>query len=160
MRAANRYSKIIEKIFFSHYKEGLRKVQFEREDIVHTARELSIELPKNLGDVIYTFRYRGELPESVCAKAPDGEEWIIMPAGRSKYAFVATKLAVIRPTEGMADTKVPDSTPGIIAKYALNDEQALLAKLRYNRLIDIFTGVVPATLCRIICVLQSMITGR
>ncbi|MBI4590150.1 MAG: hypothetical protein HY725_15055 [Candidatus Rokubacteria bacterium] len=25
--------------------------------------------------------------------------------------------------------------------YALNDEQALLAKLRYNRLIDIFTGV-------------------
>ena len=25
--------------------------------------------------------------------------------------------------------------------YALNDEQALLAKLRYNRLIDIFTGI-------------------
>lgn len=25
--------------------------------------------------------------------------------------------------------------------YALSDEQALLAKLRYNRLIDIFTGV-------------------
>jgi len=25
--------------------------------------------------------------------------------------------------------------------YALNDEQSLLAKLRYNRLIDIFTGV-------------------
>ncbi len=41
----------------------------------------------------------------------------------------------------MTETKVPDSTPGVIAKYALNDEQALLAKLRYNRLIDIFTGV-------------------
>src|SRR5207244_11101302 len=27
------------------------------------------------------------------------------------------------------------------AKYALSDEQALLAKLRYNRLVDIFTGV-------------------
>jgi len=26
--------------------------------------------------------------------------------------------------------------------YALGDEQALLAKLRYNRLLDIFTGVV------------------
>lgn len=25
--------------------------------------------------------------------------------------------------------------------YALNDEQALLARLRYNRLIDVFTGV-------------------
>ncbi len=29
----------------------------------------------------------------------------------------------------------------MIVKYALSDEQALLAILRYNRLIDIFTGV-------------------
>jgi hypothetical protein len=41
----------------------------------------------------------------------------------------------------LVETKIPDATPGIIAKYALSDEQALLAKLRYNRLIDIFTGV-------------------
>ena len=38
-------------------------------------------------------------------------------------------------------TKVPDATPGIVTRYALTDEQALLAKLRYNRLVDIFTGV-------------------
>jgi hypothetical protein len=37
--------------------------------------------------------------------------------------------------------KVPDATPGIIAKYALTDEQALLAKLRYNRLVDLFTAL-------------------
>ena len=37
--------------------------------------------------------------------------------------------------------KVPDATPGIVSRYALSDEQALLAKLRYNRLVDIFTGV-------------------
>lgn len=36
---------------------------------------------------------------------------------------------------------MPDSTPGVIAKYALTDEQALLAKLRYNRLVDVFTSV-------------------
>jgi hypothetical protein len=41
----------------------------------------------------------------------------------------------------LAETKVPDSTPGLIALYALSDEQALLAKLRYNRLVDIFTDV-------------------
>jgi hypothetical protein len=41
----------------------------------------------------------------------------------------------------MAQIKVPDSTPGVIEKYRLSDEQALLAKLRYNRLLDIFTGV-------------------
>ena len=36
---------------------------------------------------------------------------------------------------------MPDSTPGIIAKYAFSDEQALLARVRYNRLIDIFLGI-------------------
>jgi hypothetical protein len=41
----------------------------------------------------------------------------------------------------MTEIKIPDATPGIVAKYALGDEQALLAKLRYNRLIDIFTRV-------------------
>lgn len=41
----------------------------------------------------------------------------------------------------LAETKVPDSTPGVIGMYALSDEQALLAKLRYKRLIDISTGV-------------------
>lgn len=41
----------------------------------------------------------------------------------------------------MSETKVPDATPGIVALYSFDDEQALLAKLRYNRLIDIFTGL-------------------
>ena len=41
----------------------------------------------------------------------------------------------------LVETKLPDATPGIIDKYTLSDEQALLAKLRYNRLIDVFTGL-------------------
>ena len=41
----------------------------------------------------------------------------------------------------LAETKIPDATPGVIIKYSLNDEQALLAKVRYNRLIDIFTSL-------------------
>jgi len=47
----------------------------------------------------------------------------------------------LAPNPNLAETKVPDATPGIVAKYAFNDEQALLARLRYNRLVDIFTGV-------------------
>jgi hypothetical protein len=54
---------------------------------------------------------------------------------------VAAVTATIQPNVALSETKIPDATPGIIAMYALNDEQALLAKLRYNRLIDIFTGV-------------------
>jgi hypothetical protein len=55
--------------------------------------------------------------------------------------FVLTRSKPIVPNENMALTKVPDATPGVVAKYALSDEQALLAKVRYNRLVDIFTGV-------------------
>ena len=141
MRGLNRYGKIIECIFFSHYKDGMDEVPFKREDIAHCAKKMAITLPKNLGDVIYSFRFRTPLPKSVRAKTPKGKEWIIRQAGTSQYCFVATSLSTVTPNKMMTETKVPDSTPGVIAMYALNDEQALLAKLRYNRLIDIFTGV-------------------
>lgn len=141
MSESSRYAKIIEEIFLSRYKAGAVEVAFERDDIVRVAKKLGIRLPKNLGDVVYSFRYRTPLPESVRLKAPKGKEWIIRPAGAARYRFVVTDKATISPSKMLAETKVPDSTPGVISMYALSDEQALLAKLRYNRLIDIFTGV-------------------
>ncbi len=135
------YSQIIEKIFFSRYKAGMREVDFKREDIVRFAGELDIALPKNLGDVIYSFRYRKELPESIRALAVEGEIWIIRPAGRAKYCLCLVPDRPLVPNKNLAVTKVPDATPGIVTMYSFNDEQALLAKVRYNRLIDVFTGV-------------------
>lgn len=141
-RHPNRYAQLIERIFLSRYTEGSTTVEFEREAIEQTAQELGVELPKNLGDLIYSFRYRTPLPETIRAKAPPGQEWLIRPVGRGRYRFVASSLAVsILPDELLAETKIPDATPGVVAMYALSDEQALLAKLRYNRLIDTFTGV-------------------
>jgi hypothetical protein len=137
----NRYGQIIERIFLEKYKDGAAELAFSREDIVRIAKKIGIRLPKNLGDVIYSFRYRAELPESIRTKAPSGREWIIRPAGRSKYIFASTSAATIQPTVSLVETKIPDATPGIIAMYALTDEQALLAKLRYNRLVDVFSGV-------------------
>lgn len=46
----------------------------------------------------------------------------------------------------MAAIKTPDATPEIAAAYALSDEQALLAKVRYNRLLDIFLSVAAYSL--------------
>jgi len=140
MSNGNRYSKIIERIFFSHFKKGTGEILFEREELMKAARALRIDLPKNLGDLIYSFRYRASLPERINKMAPSGKVWIIRPAGRGKYQFVAVVDVAIVPNKGMAETKIADATPGIVTKYALNDEQGLLAKLRYNRLIDIFTG--------------------
>ncbi len=82
-----------------------------------------------------------ELPPSILAEAPDGETWIIRPAGRSRYQFVLVKDLPLIPNPALAVTKIPDATPGLIAKYAFGDEQALLARVRYNRLIDVFLGI-------------------
>jgi hypothetical protein len=139
--AGNRYEQIIERIFLAHYKRGNTEITFDREEIPKVAGKLRIEIPKNLGDLIYSFRYRVALPTSIITKAPKGKEWIIRPVGRSKYQFVLVAKWVIAPNSALSRIKVPDATPGLIVKYALSDEQALLAKLRYNRLIDIFTGV-------------------
>ena len=140
---ANRYTKIVEYIFAQGYTAGATEIAFTREQIVEAAQQLSIKLPKNLGDVIYSFRYRIELPKAITNLAPEGTNWIIRPSGTAKYVFVAVASVNVRiiPNALMAVTKVPDSTPGLIAQHALSDEQALLAKLRYNRLIDIFTGI-------------------
>jgi len=81
----NQYVKLIGSIFLKYYSEGLTEVPFRREDIVEMASQLSIQLPKNLGDVVYSFRYRAKLPETIIEKAPEGYEWIIRPAGRSQF---------------------------------------------------------------------------
>ena len=60
----------------------------------------------------------------------------------ARYRFVLVPDKPLVPNANLAVTKVPDCTPGIVAKYAFNDEQALLARVRYNRLVDIFSGVV------------------
>jgi hypothetical protein len=138
---ANRYSAIIEKIFFSKYEEGMREVPFERQEMEMFAAKLKVKLPKNLGDLVYSFRYRALLPQTITGLAGEQEIWVIRPTGRSKYSFALVKNTPILPNEHMAVTKLPDATPGIVAKYAFNDEQALLAKVRYNRLVDIFSGV-------------------
>lgn len=137
----NRYSQLIESIFFDKYKSGSHEVYFERPDLIKKAEELKITLPLNLGDIIYSFKYRAALPESIVSLASNGMEWVIKNVGRAKYAFKLVNYSKIIPDDMLVEIKIPDATPGIVGKYALTDEQALLTKMRYNRLLDIFTGV-------------------
>jgi len=141
-KAENRYVQIIDNIFQKLYRKGAIEVPFERSDIVETAGQLGIQLPKNVGDIVYSFRYRAALPKTITNKAKEGHEWIIRPAGRARYKFVLTKAATFIPNAMLAKTKIPEATPGLVSQYAFEDEQALLAKIRYNRLVDIFTGAV------------------
>jgi len=76
----------------------------------------------------------------------EGREWIIRTVGAARYRFLQAPIAKVQPQAGRYQIKVPDATPEIVAQHSLSDEQALLAKLRYNRLVDIFTGLTTYSL--------------
>ena len=146
IKRIGRYRKIIEDIFQRHFEIGMTEFQFNREEISETALRLKIKAPKNLGDVIYAYRYRQPLPKAILKTQPKNLYWLILGAGDAVYRFKLSKLITILPQRGKVVRKIPDATPEIIGRYTLGDEQALLAKVRYNRLIDVFLGVAAYSL--------------
>ncbi len=142
----SRYDALIETIFFEHYREGQSKFEFERTELASAAEALHIDLPKNLGDVIYAYRFRKKFPESVTATQPDGLEWVIELAGTGRYRFKLGNVNRIIPCKDIIAIEIPDATPELIRAYRMDDEQALLAIVRYNRLIDTFLGLTTYSL--------------
>lgn len=145
-KALNRYQSLIEGVFFDGFRKGLKQFEFARQDLEAKAQSLNIKLPKNLGDVVYALRYRTALPESILATQPRGREWIIEGAGSARYRFRLVTATRITPREDLVVIGIPDATPELIRAYALDDEQALLAIVRYNRLIDTFLGLTTYSL--------------
>jgi len=132
----NRYKILIERLFFNHWSEGTADFEFARDELESVATSLDMKLPKNLGDILYALRFRIGYPDSIVETQPVGLEWIIEGAGRARYRFRLVKAVRILPNPNLATTSIPDATPELIRAYALDDEQALLAIVRYNRLID------------------------
>src|SRR5690242_13454258 len=81
------YGGIIEGIFFAHWKKGIKEFEFERTEIEDWAHKLKIKLPKNLGDLLYSFRFRAKLPRSILDTEPVGMQWHIQLAGKAHYRF-------------------------------------------------------------------------
>ena len=142
----SRYRRLIEKVFFQKYVDGVERIEWNRGDLEVAANLLGMVTPKNLGDIIYSVRYRTTMPQSIIEKQPEGFEWIIEGAGRSRYAFCLVRSNRILPNPNLVNINIPDGTPEIIRGYALDDEQALLAIVRYNRLIDIFLSLTTYSL--------------
>jgi len=142
----SRYASLIENVFFQNWTQGAKQISFEREQFEKSAAKLGIKLPKNVGDMIYSFRYRRKMPEGIIKTQPKGWEWIIEGAGHGSYRFKLDRVNRITPSIRLIATMIPDATPEIVAAHSLSDEQALLAKVRYNRLLDIFLGMATYSL--------------
>ena len=142
MTKKSKYSSIIEAIFLDLYKIKDVEVPFTRNHLIVYEEKLGISVPKNVGDMVYSFRYRAALPEKIQATAPEGKEWIIVGTGAANYCFKLSNKSNIIPNPSMEIIPIPDNTPEVISMYQLSDEQSLLCKIRYNRLLDVFLGIV------------------
>ncbi|HEX3651372.1 MAG TPA: hypothetical protein VHU18_00955 [Rhizomicrobium sp.] len=140
------YAKMVQRIFFDHYRPKTTEFVFDRSEILKLKAEYQVEIPRNPGDLPYKFRFRSELPDAIIKTQPKGLEWIIELAGRAKYRFKLGKMNRVLPREELQTIAIPDATPEIIRAYRMNDEQALLALIRYNRLLDIFLGIATYSL--------------
>ena len=48
-KKSNRYERIIEQVFLSHYKKGDKKVAFSREELLRAAKKAGMQAPKRTG---------------------------------------------------------------------------------------------------------------
>jgi hypothetical protein len=131
------YDRVITSLFSSKYKEGAKEIDFTKDELVAAAKKLKITI-RNVPDVVYTYRSRSNLPQSILAKG----NWIIKPKGKGRLSFFKSKRKpFVEIQEGLMDIEIPNALPEIVEKHASGDEQALLSSIRYNRLVDIFTGI-------------------
>ena len=145
-KQAGVYSRIIEHVFTKKYKTGAKVVPFKREDLASGAQAVGVPVPKNLGDIVYSFRFRAKMPAAILAATPKGKQWVIKGEGDALYSFTLFDGANIEPRKDQEPIKLPAATPEIVRKHTRSEEQALLAVVRYNRLIDIFLGVTAYSL--------------
>ncbi len=79
-KKTNRYAAIIADLFFSEIqkKERTGSLPSRRVEFEACAKKLRITLPKNLGDLVYSFRYRANLAgKNHVALAGEKEVWVI-----------------------------------------------------------------------------------
>jgi hypothetical protein len=142
----SRYIRIMLKLFDRHSAPTVDEFDWERKELSQIAGFLGVDVPSNIGDNIYSIRHgREELPEEL-KKLALPLHWLLLPNGRGKYKFVKAKHFVLPHDAYLQAIKIPDSTPQIVAANAKGDEQAVLARVRYNRLLDIFLGISASAL--------------
>lgn len=72
-KTASLAQQLIEKIFVERYRPGMQEVSFTRDDLIAAARDIGANRPENIGDIVYSLRYRAPLPEMIQQEALSGQ---------------------------------------------------------------------------------------
>ncbi len=132
------YDEVILRVFRRHYHKGGSFLEFSKDELDKICRELGI-VARNIPDIVYTFRSRRRLPEGIRKTG----HWAIAAAGRGTYAFqrLANPPHFEIPFGDYTPIDIYDAIPEVVEGLLRQDEQSLLTRILYNRLVDIFTGL-------------------
>lgn len=132
------YDQVIVEVFNRLYKQDETKLSFSKKDIERVVEDLHLDI-RNIPDIAYTYRTgRSLLPADILKRG----HWAIDGAGKGKYVFVKLNHSpYFDLPEDMEKVAILDATPQVVLKYQSGDEQAMLARIRYNRLVDTFVGL-------------------
>ena len=127
---------VFERLHTGHEDEV--SLPFAKSDVERAISDLELKI-KNVPDIVYTYRSgRSLLPQAILTCG----NWAIEGAGKGKYAFVKlTRSPYMDIPTDVEITHILDATPQLVLKYQGTDEQGLLARIRYNRLVDTFTSL-------------------
>jgi len=134
---------VMQRVFDKNYTPGAAEVSFTMDDIRQAiavvAKVRRGYKENNVADVRYEFASgRQALPEAINRLGP----WMIIGRGKARYAFVKLAASLeIKIQDDLLPILLPSATPEIVLEYAGSDEQGLLAKVHYNRLLDIFLQI-------------------
>ncbi len=152
---ASSITSILGRIFTGKHEPDAHTLVFDTELFLHKACQRGLIFPDprfDLTDFVcydpaFVRNRRELLPRSIRRTEPKGWQWRLNRLARGSYAFRLEPTDGIHPSKlSLLEQVIPDSTPEIISANALSDEQALLARVRYNRLIDIFLGITACSL--------------
>jgi len=133
----NAYDQVVVAVFKKNWRPKSTEVLFSKDDLIDEAARLGLRV-KNIADILYTYRSRKKLPKEILKRG----SWVIASRGAGKYAFVAVKGATtVEIPQHLKVYSIPYAIPEIVATHLPQDEQGLLTMVRYNRLLDIFTGL-------------------
>ena len=148
-------STVLERIFKSLYETGAHTLIFSIEMFDIEAQRLGNFISArslNLSDFVCydqscVSSLRMLLPSQIRKTEPSGWQWHLQRISTESYAFRLEPIDSIHPSRfSLLERPIPDATPEIIHSNSLSDEQALLARVRSNRLIDIFLGITAYSL--------------
>lgn len=136
--AGRLYDQVILEMFNRVYRDNKAELHFTKDELVQVCRDLNLVI-NNIPDIPYSYRTgRTDLPDEVLETG----HWAIEGAGKGKYKFVKLgRSPYIDIPSDLYITEIPEATPDIILKYGGQDEQAILTKVRYNRLVDTFLSL-------------------